>query len=85
MSVAAALIDIVIGITVAEGLALVAYHRRTGKGVAGSQFGVNLLAGLSLMLALRLNVGGAGWEWVAASLMLAGALHGLDLWRRWQR
>ena len=85
MSVAPALIDLVIGITVVEGLALVAYHHRTGKGVAGSQFGINLLAGLSLMLALRLNVGGAGWAWVAASLTLAGAFHGLDLWRRWQR
>lgn len=85
MSVGPEVIDIVIGITVLEALALLAYHRKTGKGVAGSQFMVNLLAGLSLMLALRLAVGGAAWAWVAASLMLAGAFHGLDLWRRWQR
>ena len=85
MSGAPALIDVVIGITMLEALALLAYRRKTGKGVAGSQFIVNLFAGLSLMLALRLSVGGAGWAWVAASLMLAGAFHGLDLWRRWER
>ena len=85
MSVAPALVDVVIGVTALEGLALLVYHRRTGKGVAGDQFIVNLFAGLSLMLALRLSVGGAGTAWVCASLMAAGAFHGLDLWRRWAR
>lgn len=84
MSVAPALVDAIIGITLLEGLALLVYRRKTGKGVAGSQFIVNLFAGLSLMLALRLSLGGAGSVWVGASLMLAGVFHGLDLWRRWE-
>ena len=84
MSGTPALVDVVIGITVLEGLALLAYRRMTGKGVAGGQFIVNLFAGLSPMLALRLSVGCAGSAWVCASLMLAGAFHGMDLWRRWE-
>lgn len=85
MNAAPALIDVVIGVTVLEGLALLAYRQVTGKGVAGSQFIFNLFAGLSLMLALRLSSAGAQATWVAASLMLSGAFHGMDLWRRWER
>jgi hypothetical protein len=42
----------------------------------------NLLAGLSLTLALRLGLGGAGLAWVAPCLMVAGAAHLLDLQAR---
>ncbi|MGN6826070.1 hypothetical protein [Paucibacter sp. M5-1] len=39
----------------------------------------NLLAGLSLTLALRLSLGGAGLAWVAPCLIAAGVAHLLDL------
>jgi len=42
----------------------------------------NGLAGLGLMLALRLALGGAGLPWVALCLALAGVAHVLDLQSR---
>ncbi|RTL45718.1 MAG: hypothetical protein EKK53_05035 [Burkholderiales bacterium] len=45
----------------------------------------NLLAGLSLALALRLGLGGAGTAWVAACLVAAGVCHVFDLRARWHR
>jgi len=45
----------------------------------------NLLAGLSLALALRLGLGGAGVAWVGACLVSAGVCHLFDLRARWHR
>lgn len=45
----------------------------------------NLLAGLSLALALRLGLGGAGVVWVAPCLMAAGICHAWDLRVRLRR
>lgn len=42
----------------------------------------NLLAGLSLTLALRLALGGAGLLWIAPCLLAAGIAHLLDLQSR---
>ncbi len=81
----AMLIDLVIVMTVLEGLALAAYHRRTGRGMAPGDFLPTLAAGLALMLALRAGLSSAGWGWVAAGLMLSGVAHGADLRRRWRR
>jgi hypothetical protein len=78
-------VDLIIGFTLLEGLALALYFRATGRGVAPSQFGVNLASGLCLMVALRCAVAGAGSMWIAAALLAAGLAHGLDLWRRWRR
>lgn len=78
------LIEIVIAITLLEGVALAAYHRLTGKGVAPGEFGANLLSGLCLMLALRAALGGGGWSWTALLLATAGLIHAGDLWRRWK-
>ncbi len=79
------LVDVVIAITLLEALALLAYRQLTGKGVAASQFLLNMLSGLSLMVALRLVLAGAWWGAVAGCLLLAGVLHVSDLWRRWER
>jgi hypothetical protein len=78
------LIDLVIGLTVLEGLALAVYHGRTGRGMAPRDFVANLAAGLALMLALRAGLSAAGWGWVAAGLALAGLLHAADLRTRWR-
>ena len=79
------LIEGVIAFTVLEGVALIVYHRTTGKGVAPRDFAANLLSGLCLMLALRAVLAGSGWAWTAGLLMGAGAAHAGDLWRRWRR
>ena len=77
-------VDLVIGFTLLEALALWAWHRRNGRGVAPREWGLNLLSGLCLMGAVRGALAGAPWFWVALGLMAAGALHGMDLWRRWR-
>ncbi|MBN9205488.1 hypothetical protein [Methylibium petroleiphilum] len=77
-------IDLVIGLTLFEGLALALYHRRTGKGVPVGDFAVNLVSGLCLMLALRAAVADAAWHWIGLWLALAGGAHATDLMRRWR-
>lgn len=79
------LIDAVILMTLLEGLALAAYHWRTGRGMAPRDFAANLAAGLALMFALRAALGGAGWGLVALGLSGAGLMHAADLHRRWRR
>lgn len=82
---ASRLIDIVIAVTLLEGLLLVALHRRTGRGVAPRDFALNLASGLALMLALRAGLSSAGWGWVAGGLLASGLLHAADLRARWRR
>ncbi len=68
-----------------EGIALAAYHRRTGRGVAaGDMVGV-LLAGAFLLLALRSAMTGASWVWTAVWLAAGFVAHLVDLGRRWRR
>ena len=78
-------VDLVIGITVLEALALALYFRATGRGVSPGQYLVNLVSGLCLMFALRAALVGAGAWWIALCLLVAGLTHALDLRRRWQR
>ncbi len=79
-----ALIDLVIAITVVEGLLLAGFHRITGKGVAPTDFAANLISGLLLMLAVRAALDGAWWGWTALCLLASGVVHATDLWRRWR-
>lgn len=81
----ATVIDLVIGLTLFEGLALALYHRRTGKGVPVGDFAVNLVSRLCLMLALRAAVADAAWHWIGLWLAAAGGAHATDLWRHWRR
>ena len=77
--------DAAIAITVAEAIVLVVYHKATGRGVAASDFGLNLVSGLMLMLALRSSIAASGWVWTASFLAGAGAAHAADIWSRWRR
>ncbi len=79
------LVHAVIVLTVLEGLLLALYRWRSGRGVALGDFGVNLLSGLCLMLALRAAVLDAGWQGILVWLAASGIAHTFDLWRRWQR
>jgi hypothetical protein len=79
------LVDVVIAFTALECAVLAVYHRITGRGVAPRDFALNIVSGLCLMLALRCLVRDAGVAWIALCLLAAGAAHGTDLWRRWQR
>ncbi len=79
------LVDAVIALTLIEALVLWLYHRRSGRGVALSEVGLNLFSGLCLMLALRVALAGDSVWLVAAALAAAGILHALDIRRRWRR
>jgi hypothetical protein len=80
-----ALVDIAIALTLVEGVALYAYHRFTGRGVAPRDFALNLFSGLCLMLALRFALSGIGWIGIATCLSAAGLAHAADIVRRWKR
>ena len=79
------LVDAVIALTLIEALVLWLYHRRSGRGVALSEVGLNLFSGLCLMLALRVALAGDSVWLVAAALAAAGILHALDIRTRWRR
>lgn len=78
------IIDLLIGFTLLEGLALLAYHRVTGLGVRPRDFLANLVSGLCLMCALRAALSGAVWPWIGGWLAAAGLAHAFDLVRRWR-
>ena len=58
--------------------------RRGGVRLAKWPLLANLLAGLSLVLALRLSLAGVDWFWIALCLALAGLAHVVDLQARWR-
>ena len=79
------LMDLVLAITIFEGLLLAAYHHRTGRGLAPADYALNMLAGLCLMLALRAVLTDVASLWVLVFLMASGLAHGSDLTLRWRK
>jgi len=77
-------VDLVIALTIIEGLLLFWLKRRTGRGLRPLDIVGNLAAGIFLMLALRAALVGDGWPTIAACLSLALIAHLGDLWRRWR-
>lgn len=71
------LVDLVLAVSLIELLWLL-LRRPTGL----SNLAPNLLAGLSLTLALRLSLVGAGLAWIVLCLAFAGVSHLLDLLAR---
>ncbi len=78
------IVDVILALMVLEGIALVAYHRATGRGVAPAGLLATMLAGGCLLLALRVALTGASWHWIALLLAAALVAHVADLWRRWK-
>jgi hypothetical protein len=60
-------------------------RRSRGGGIPLVNLLTNIGAGGSVMLALRAELTGAGWHWVALFLLSALAFHVADLWQRWER
>lgn len=79
------MIDLILVLVVLEAVALVVYHRRTGRGIAPAALLFNLAAGALLLLAARGALTGAAWPWIAAALFGALCAHLLDLAQRWSR
>ncbi|MCP1675825.1 hypothetical protein J2T57_002980 [Natronocella acetinitrilica] len=62
-------VDLVLLLTAAEAIALVAYHRLTGRGVPPGELIPYLLAGVFILLALRVALVGAAWYWIPVLLL----------------
>ncbi len=78
-------IDVILALMALEAVALYAYGRRTGRGIAAPDVLINLAAGASLMLAVRAALTDAGPGWIAVCLIASLAAHAADLKRRWRR
>ena len=75
-------IDVILALMVAEGAGLLAWRRWTGRGPRPIL--PNLLAGASLLLALRLALDGAAAAWIGVALLAGLAAHLADLRGRWE-
>jgi chromate transport protein ChrA len=78
------LIDLILGLVLIEAIALTLLYRLTGKGVAIRDWVGLLLAGVFLLLALRVALTDAGWIWIGLWLGLAFIAHLADLAMRWR-
>jgi hypothetical protein len=76
---------LLLAVTAIEALALIAWRRLTGRGLAVADILFHLSAGVFLCAAAWLALAGAGWGWVLACFAGSGIGHALDLQRRWAR
>lgn len=65
-----------------EGLALMAFHRLTGYGLAAGQILSLMLPGMFLLMALKAALGAAPWPVIACWLLAALIAHLGDVWVR---
>ncbi len=78
------LVDLILLIVAIEAVVLIAYWRKTGKGIAPPNLLPNLIAGALLLLALRLTLAQAGWMAICGCLAAAGVANVIDIMRRWR-
>ncbi|MEM7611332.1 MAG: hypothetical protein AAF270_06625 [Pseudomonadota bacterium] len=79
------IVDIMLVVVAIEVAVLLAYRKVTGKGLRPLALLLNIGAGGSLMVALKLVFIDAGWQWVAVALISALVFHVSDLALRWQQ
>lgn len=77
--------DLILLVLAAEALLLLAWRRRTGRGLPPMALAGLVLPGVALVLALRAALTGAGWPFVAMALVAALAAHLFDLAQRLRR
>ena len=77
-------VDLILILVAIEAVILVFYWRSMRRGIAPMDLLPNLVAGAFLLLALRLALGGAGWQLCCGSLAAAGLAHVVDVARRWR-
>lgn len=79
-----AAIDVIIAAMVIQGIGLMLYARRTGRGVRPASLLATLAAGGLLLVALRTVLAEAWWGWTALALLASLAAHVMDLRLRWR-
>jgi hypothetical protein len=77
-------IDAIIVLVAIEGCVLVAWRAHTGRGPSAATVVANLLAGASLLLALRVALTEASAAAISTCLAISFAAHGVDLAGRWR-
>lgn len=77
--------DIILACLMLEAVALLAWHRATGRGLAPRAVAALLLPGAFLVLALRFALTGAPWGLIPAALIAALGAHLWDLSARLRR
>ncbi len=77
--------DLIIALTVAEGLVLWLIYATKGWGLRPARLAMMLMPGIFLLLALRLALTGAWWGWIAVMLAAALVAHLGDLALRLSR
>ena len=78
------IVDIMLVFVAIEVLALLVYRGVTGRGLGAVALLLNIGAGGSLMVALKLVFDQAPWQWVASALVASLAFHVSDLAYRWR-
>jgi hypothetical protein len=78
------LVDLILAIVAGEALAIVLYWQLSRRGIAPRLLLPNVLAGVFLLLALRLALSGLSWPWYAACLAASGIANVADLRQRWR-
>lgn len=79
-----AFIDLALALIGVEGLALLAWRAKTGRGPAPLGLIANLSAGACLLLVARTLITGTGAMATLAALTLALVAHVIDLVARWE-
>ena len=78
------MVDLVMLLTLLEGLGLMCYFRVTGRGLAPRDCLPNLASGILLLLAVRNALTGSAWWWISGYMLIAGVVHGFDVWLHWR-
>jgi hypothetical protein len=78
-------IDLILALVAIEGCGILAWRAVTGRGPPAAIILPNLLAGASLLLALRIALTGAAPEAISVCLAAAFVAHGADLAGRWRK
>ena len=77
-------IDAIMALVAIEGCVLVTWRTLTGRGPSPAALVANLLAGASLLLALRAALSGASPVIISVCLVIALVAHGADIVGRWR-
>jgi hypothetical protein len=86
--------NLVLVISISEGLVLFGYHRLTGKGLAPQHYAMNLVSGICLMLGIRSVAPALPAQFsdlappqllLITCLLVAGLAHWTDIYHRWNR
>ncbi len=79
------IVDIMLAVIAVEVVVLVGYRLVKQRGLSIASIVLNVGAGGSLMVALKLLYDGAAWQLIAAALVASAVFHTGDLAYRWRQ